>query len=660
MRIAHKLVAKLAAVLLVPTLGMSYYGFTLISQARAEAQAADGVAKTVELARDVGAVVHSIQIERGMTAALLGGDTSISTRLGKARQDTDAAVTQLARAAEEAAQSSVPRSMVEGVTRITEGFEGRQAIRRSADDAAISGPEAIGFYTRTNAEYLARIADAARLAESPDLARRLGAYQFLLRAKECSGIERALLANTFAAGAFAPGIYERWIAVLAEQTAFMAEFRAGASDALLAAADRAAAHPSTAAVERYRLGARAGAAGGGFGVDAAEWFAAATARIDELRGVETLTADDLGAAAAGLAAAKARVPVRVTLVMAGILGVGLIVTMLFALSIGNPIFAVLDHTRRLATGDFSAKLGLRRGDELGHVARAIDEMSAGIGTMISEVTGCANEVAGAATEIAATAEQMASGLSHQEAQTSEVSAAIEQLSCSVVGVAGKSAEAANAADNAGGQADDGRLVVSETITEMRNIARQVNESVEAVAALGVKSEQIGTIIAVIDDIADQTNLLALNAAIEAARAGEHGRGFAVVADEVRKLAERTQQATEEVATSIRQIQADTKSAITRIKGGAAQVETGVGKASAASDALGLIVDGSRTLKSMVDDIAHAVEEQTAATKQIAAATSSIAAVTRESSSAAIQASEAASNLSEQSERLLSLTAKFKI
>ncbi|MEM9373287.1 MAG: methyl-accepting chemotaxis protein, partial [Planctomycetota bacterium] len=210
------------------------------------------------------------------------------------------------------------------------------------------------------------------------------------------------------------------------------------------------------------------------------------------------------------------------------------------------------------------------------------------------------------------------------------------------------------------EAEEGGTVVADTITEIQGIADQVRQSVDAVAALGVKSEQIGEIIAVINDIADQTNLLALNAAIEAARAGEHGRGFAVVADEVRKLAERTTTATEQVSRSIREIQSDTKTAIEQIEQGSSRVENGVQMASNAGGSLDRIVDASQTLRSMVDDIAHAIEEQKIGADQIAHSTTGIVQVTQESASAATEANAAAANLSQQAERLLSMTSQFKV
>jgi methyl-accepting chemotaxis protein len=377
--------------------------------------------------------------------------------------------------------------------------------------------------------------------------------------------------------------------------------------------------------------------------------------------IKGLTWSMIGEAELSEVLAPAHAMRRQLMLQAGITAlVVLPLALLFARSLARPIRDIARHTTRLATGDFSASLTLTRDDELGRLANATNDMSAHVGAMIAQVTSCAHELAGAAAQIAAISEQMAAGLLQQETQAAEVSAAVEQLSRSVTGVAGKSAEAAAAAADAGIEAGEGGRVVADTVTEIRAIADQVKLSVQAVAALGVKSEQIGQIIAVIDNIADQTNLLALNAAIEAARAGEHGRGFAVVADEVRKLAERTQQATEQVATSIREIQADTRAAITTIEDGSDRVEFGVTKASAAGESLQRIVDASGRLQTMVDEIAHAVEEQTVGSQQIARATAGIASVTTESSTAAAQAAQAASNLSEQSERLLGMTARFKV
>jgi methyl-accepting chemotaxis protein len=237
---------------------------------------------------------------------------------------------------------------------------------------------------------------------------------------------------------------------------------------------------------------------------------------------------------------------------------------------------------------------------------------------------------------------------------------MEEMSASVVEVARKSTDACRTAEEAGSQATEGGNVVEKTVVEMKGIADQVTESARSVNNLGKKSEQIGQIISVINDIADQTNLLALNAAIEAARAGEHGRGFAVVADEVRKLAERTTTATEEVARSIREIQTDTGAAVGCIEEGTKKVQSGVQFATNAGEALRKIVQGSENVRQMVQSIAAAAEEQSAAGEQISKSVEQINAVTRESAEGAQQSSKAAAELSKQAELLERLVGRFKV
>lgn len=327
--------------------------------------------------------------------------------------------------------------------------------------------------------------------------------------------------------------------------------------------------------------------------------------------------------------------------------------------IGVPMAQVVGIMKDAGSGDFRGRLDIKSTDEMGTLATWFNTLLENLTSMIGEVRGASQSVASASGEIAASAEEMATGLQEQEHQTQQVAAAVEELSQSVGEVASKSSEATSASEKSQHLAEDGGSIVGETVGEMRGIAAEVNASAQTVNLLGEQSQKIGDIIAVINDIADQTNLLALNAAIEAARAGEHGRGFAVVADEVRKLAERTTQATEEVSQSIRGIQSETNSAVSQIESSSNRVGRGVDLASKAGESLETIVGGSKSVQRMVQDIAAAANQQATASDEIARAIENISGVTRQSSEGASQAAQAAMDLSNQSEQLMTLVSKFQ-
>ncbi|MEL7472880.1 MAG: methyl-accepting chemotaxis protein, partial [Planctomycetota bacterium] len=343
-----------------------------------------------------------------------------------------------------------------------------------------------------------------------------------------------------------------------------------------------------------------------------------------------------------------------------ILGFGGFILMLRSL-FNRPLGRLIEMVKDVATGDgdLTKRLEVDRKDELGALAGWIDQFIQNLHGMVVEVKDSTNQVASASTEIAASSEELAAGMRQQEAKTGQVSAAVQQMAASVTEVAQKSDDASQAAARAGEHASKGGEVVRSTIEEMNAIESEVGGASNVIGELGQRGEEIGAIISVINDIADQTNLLALNAAIEAARAGEHGRGFAVVADEVRKLAERTTNATDEVASSIKAIQDGTGAAVSGIEASTARVGNGVEMASGAGDALREIVDASEGLLTQVNGIAAAAQEQTTVSDEIARALEEINAVTAESSEGANQASSAAADLSSQSERLREALSRFK-
>lgn len=311
-------------------------------------------------------------------------------------------------------------------------------------------------------------------------------------------------------------------------------------------------------------------------------------------------------------------------------------------------------------GDLTKRIEIDSKDEIGEIATAFNAFTSNVQGLVSQVISATHEVAGAATEIASSSESMAQGMDSQKDQTMQISAAIEELSASVNEVATQSIEAAENARNSGDVAQKGGQIVSETIDSMNTIRDSVIASLELVSELGRRSDEIGEIIAVINDIADQTNLLALNAAIEAARAGEHGRGFAVVADEVRKLADRTTDATEQVSKTISAIQEETKLAVDRMNTGSEQVQHGVERAREAGSSLNQIVDRTGEVSQLITSIAAAAEEQSAASCEISKGVESVNEVTIQSTNGAKEAADAANVLSRHAEGLQALVNQFRV
>ena len=326
----------------------------------------------------------------------------------------------------------------------------------------------------------------------------------------------------------------------------------------------------------------------------------------------------------------------------------------------RPIEKLQAEVERIGDGDLTRELSASGRDEVSALTRGVGVMAASLRDVVTQVASASREVASAATQIAASNEEVAKSADEQSAQVTQISAAVEEMSASVIEVARKSSEAAGNASEAGKLAGEGGTVVQQTIQGMNAIAGAVQSGAQSVRELGKRGEQIGQIIAVINDIADQTNLLALNAAIEAARAGEHGRGFAVVADEVRKLADRTTKATDEIGQSIRAIQSETTSAVAGMDAGTREVEQGVAKAGEAGRSLEKIVASAKEVATVITSIAAAAEEQSAAAQQVSQSIGNVTAAAQQTREATGQAATAATQLSNKAEQLLALMNRFRI
>ena len=326
----------------------------------------------------------------------------------------------------------------------------------------------------------------------------------------------------------------------------------------------------------------------------------------------------------------------------------------------SPINEAISALEKVAAGDFTIKITKDYSGDHERIKNSINNVTESLGKTLTEVSQGVTAAASAAAQISSSTEEMAAGANEQSAQASEVASAVEQMTRTIFETTKNTTTAAEASKNAGRVAKDGGKVVEQTIEGMIRISEVVKKSAETVQELGKSSNEIGEIIQVIDDIADQTNLLALNAAIEAARAGEQGRGFAVVADEVRKLAERTSKATQEIADMIKHIQKDTEGAVKSMQQGTKEVENGRNLAKKAGDSLKEIIMGADSVTDIVTQVAAASEEQSRSSEQITQNIELITNVTQQSATGVRQIAHAAEELNQLTSNLQSLISAFKV
>jgi methyl-accepting chemotaxis protein len=329
-------------------------------------------------------------------------------------------------------------------------------------------------------------------------------------------------------------------------------------------------------------------------------------------------------------------------------------------SISSAATALINASGAMANGDLSQRVRLITKDELGTIAQSFDTMADAFSHALGKVNDSATQVSVAANQVQSTAERIATGSEEVAAQSATIATAGEEMAATSGDIAQNCQLAVEAANLATQAAKNGFDVVKHTIDGIKLRGTKTKENAVIVESLGSRSDQIGEIVSTIEDIADQTNLLALNAAIEAARAGEQGRGFAVVADEVRALAERTTKATKEISGMIKAIQTETKQAIVSMEEGVKGTERGVVEAAQLETSLNEILEQISSVAMQVNQIATAAEEQTATTSEISSNMHQITDVVQTTSQGAHQSATAAAQLNRNAEELQKLVRQFKL
>lgn len=310
--------------------------------------------------------------------------------------------------------------------------------------------------------------------------------------------------------------------------------------------------------------------------------------------------------------------------------------------------------------DFTRRVEIDSHDEVGETAKSFNQLIATMRETARSVLENVSRVSDSVVSLAASSNQVASSSAQQSEAASAMAASVEQMTVSINHVSDSARDALAISRKSGELSSRGGEVIHRAVNEMNQIAGTVRQASAAIDNLGQQSDQITSVVQVIKEVADQTNLLALNAAIEAARAGEQGRGFAVVADEVRKLAERTTKATEEIAAMVNSMQDSARSAVSTMDDAVARVGSGATLAQQAGDAINQIKSGAEQVVRVVNDITTALAEQSVASNDIAGHVERVAQMTEENSAAAGEAAQSAEHLQQLAGDMRSAVSRFKI
>lgn len=354
-----------------------------------------------------------------------------------------------------------------------------------------------------------------------------------------------------------------------------------------------------------------------------------------------------------------------------VIGVGIGVVMLLLLG-GMGIFVaftvtaniknVVSSLKELAAGegDLRQRLESKQQDEIGQLVNEFNGFVGNLQNLIQEIVVSISKLSSSSEQMALVTEQSNQGVKQQQLDVDQVATAMNEMTATVQEVAQNTAEAASAAREATSEADSGQAIVTGAVNSINMLANEIDNASGVIQRLAEDSDNIGTVLDVIKSIAEQTNLLALNAAIEAARAGEQGRGFAVVADEVRTLAQRTQQSTQEIQAIIEKLQAGAIEAVNVMNQSRTQAQASVDQSSQAGESLASITEMVSRINDMSTQIASAVEEQSAVTEEVNRSVVAISQVSDQTAQSSQQIASSSEEMTAQTLQLHSMVSRFKV
>ncbi|WP_125560413.1 methyl-accepting chemotaxis protein [Pseudoalteromonas rubra] len=654
--IAKTISSHLTLVVLLPCLllgGVIFYDVSVSAKRMNDAYDAE---YNAFLSHAVLALIHETQKERGASAGFIGSQgQKFQSNLTQQRRLTESQLTKLK---SEVIHWDLSEDMTRELNILLQKFDQLDNVRRKVSSLSMSLPEALKYYTDINNQGLHIVITAARLSRDYIVATELMAIYNFSSAKESAGIERAVLSNVFAQDKFTPALRTRYTQLHTKQQVYLAEALEASPPEMKAMFTEALNSRAMKNVDAFR--ATVADRDSGFGQDPEAWFSAATQRINALKEAEekALTLVDKTAIKIQESA------VTVLVVELIILVIGLLITAALFISIR------LRHQQsaKIAEGiiiamnqrNLAHEIGILSSDELGKSATDINSLTRQFAEDLIEFGRASQKITTSTHETACAISQSQTNLVEQQSGVQTIASAAEQMSANIQVIANSMIENAAAAKSVTQESVNGQKVVTDAVQVIQQASYDMEKSATSVDALNERVGSISGMVDMIQSIAEQTNLLALNAAIEAARAGEQGRGFAVVADEVRSLASRTQQSTEEISALVSELQTSAKSASDVITQGKENAMQAAERAELIKEALGKIVEQAKQVESVTDSVSVNTQQQSNAIDEVSRHIVEIFAKATETVAGAEQIAVAASNIAEAAMDMDELIDRYKV